>query len=154
MLMQSILSATYELYFGLIAYCFLLLFWCSYKSYAVLSRLTPLSRRMRALWMSSFLTTSANTALFAYTFNLKPSSHATLRRVSSVWRLISLLACTTSILRSNWIYNVLPSTSVHRLTTERLAVAALFLITSPSSCCAFFNIVLYMAPVTFSYHSG
>jgi len=137
-------------------YCilFFLLFWCSYKSYAVLSRLTPLSRRMRALWMSSFLTTSANTALFAYTFNLKPSSHATWRRVSSVWRLISLLACTTSILRSNWIYNVLHSTSVHRLTTERLAVAALFLITSPSSCCAFFNIVLYMAPVTFSYHSG
>ena len=74
-------------YFGFIVYCFLLLR-CSYKPYAVRSRSTPLSRRMRALWMPSLVTTSANTAPFAYTFELTPSSHETWWKISSVWRLI------------------------------------------------------------------
>ena len=71
-------------------YCilFFLLLRCSYKPYAVRSRSTPLSRRMRALWMPSLVSTSANTTPFAYTFELTPSSHETWWKISTVWRLI------------------------------------------------------------------
>ena len=70
-------------------YCILfLLLRCSYKPYAVRSRSTPLSRRTRALWMPSLVTNSANTAPFAYAFELTPSLHETWWKISSVWRLI------------------------------------------------------------------
>ena len=140
-------------YFGFIVYCFLLLR-CSYKPYAVRSRSTPLSRRMRALWMPSLVTTNANTAPFAYAFELTPSSHKTWWKISSVWRLIPTRVHDVDPKQQLNLRRVASDLSAQDYHLNARQAAASFSIASPSLSCAFSNIVICMALASFSHHSG